>query len=248
LAHGDNEYNWWYDAHHAPDVVATPGYMSEQRLVAADRQLQNDELPGKYWVIYKIVTDDLASTRAGDSRRHRTGIIPVSPPLDLPSTILYIYDPIGPAIEREGHAAGVLEGKLQTFCLLVFSNPVPGKEQEYNDWYDDVRAPRNVVAMPGFVNGQRLTLVPIGQGSATRTSNASADTRPKPQYQHLLMFKIVTKDLASVFKTFNQRSLAKVTSPTSSASVSYTFKTHGPLIDGDKVRAQGAGITVSPCP
>jgi hypothetical protein len=40
---------------------------------------------------------------------------------------------------------------------LVFSNPVDGMEQEFNEWYDNVHL-REVLATPGMVSAQRYTV------------------------------------------------------------------------------------------
>jgi hypothetical protein len=43
------------------------------------------------------------------------------------------------------------------YCFVVFSDPTPGREEEYNRWYDDVHLP-HVLAVPGFVSARRLKL------------------------------------------------------------------------------------------
>lgn len=229
------EYNWWYDAHHAPDVVANPGFVSSQRFVASEKQLQDIKTPRKYLTIYTIVTQDLAAVHEENSRRLRTGIIPVSPALDLPSTIFYTYKAMEPAVEHLDQDAP--KGELQTYCLLVFSSPDLEKAKEYDKWFDDGDALRDIVASPGFSSAQKLALLGV---NASPASGPYAG--PHPLYPHLAMFRFATNDLASVLEAFGRHA------PASEASFVYTFKTHGPLIDGDKIRAQCAGITVSPCP
>jgi hypothetical protein len=39
--------------------------------------------------------------------------------------------------------------------LLVLTNPVPGREAEFNDWYDNRHVPE-VLAVPGFVSCTRF--------------------------------------------------------------------------------------------
>ena len=39
--------------------------------------------------------------------------------------------------------------------FLVFSNPVEGKDEEFNEWYDRVHVPE-VTAVPGVVSAQRF--------------------------------------------------------------------------------------------
>ncbi|MDT0509742.1 DUF4286 family protein [Novosphingobium sp. MMS21-SN21R] len=43
------------------------------------------------------------------------------------------------------------------FAYVVHSNPVAGREDEYNDWYSN-RHLADVVAVPGFVSAQRFCL------------------------------------------------------------------------------------------
>jgi hypothetical protein len=43
--------------------------------------------------------------------------------------------------------------------MMVRSNPVAGREDEYNDWYDRHQLSQ-IVATPTFVAGQRYELVP----------------------------------------------------------------------------------------
>ncbi|MCU1346574.1 MAG: hypothetical protein JWL70_2840 [Acidimicrobiia bacterium] len=38
--------------------------------------------------------------------------------------------------------------------MLVFTNPVEGREDEFNKWYDEVHLPE-VLTVPGFVAAQR---------------------------------------------------------------------------------------------
>lgn len=42
-----------------------------------------------------------------------------------------------------------------TTYVLVFSDPVEGREEEYNDWYNNVHL-REVVAVDGILNAQRF--------------------------------------------------------------------------------------------
>jgi hypothetical protein len=42
---------------------------------------------------------------------------------------------------------------------LVFTKPVEGREQEYNEWYDEVHLP-DVAAVPGVRAAQRYVLGP----------------------------------------------------------------------------------------
>ena len=43
--------------------------------------------------------------------------------------------------------------------FLVFTSPVSGREDEYNDWYDNTHL-REVTAIPGITGAKRFELVP----------------------------------------------------------------------------------------
>ncbi len=45
--------------------------------------------------------------------------------------------------------------------LIVCSNPVAGREDEYNAWYDEVHLPE-VVALPGVASAQRFRQSSVG--------------------------------------------------------------------------------------
>ena len=220
----EEEYNTWYDTQHAQDVVAVPGFVTAQRFVVSETPLRTTKPPAKYLVIYKIVTNDLEAVVAEVVRRLETGMTVLSPAFDRASSSGAIYKTIGPVIDHTGDAPPPPKGKVDTYYQLVLSNPVAGKEDEYNRWYDQQHGP-DVASVPGFVNWQRLKFAHGG----TRQGRA--------QYQYLVMYRIVTDNLPLVFDTFRQRSPKMATSPAFGDNVGYTYKAWGPLIEGDRVRA-----------
>jgi hypothetical protein len=224
VAGKEDEYNRWYDTQHAPDVVAVPGFVTAQRMVASDVQLRKTTPPTKYLVVYQIVTNDLAAVNREVARRIQTGQTVMSASFDGTAAAPNgIFRAKGPVLEHRGWTPGASEGS--TYYQLVFVNPVPGRDREFNAWYEQQHLPE-MVSMPGFATGQRLQLVDAEPGGTRST------------FQYLVMYKIVTGDLPSVFETFRERSATMVTSPAFGDSVAYTFKTIGPLIVGDEIRRQ----------
>lgn len=49
----------------------------------------------------------------------------------------------------------------QKATLIVFTGPAEGRENEYNDWYDNTHLPE-FLALPGVVSGKRFKLSPNG--------------------------------------------------------------------------------------
>jgi hypothetical protein len=50
--------------------------------------------------------------------------------------------------------------------LVVLSNPVAGKEDEYNDWYSNTHL-KDQLKVPGFVGAQRFKLSPTQMNTST---------------------------------------------------------------------------------
>jgi hypothetical protein len=224
VAGREDEYNRWYDTQHAPDVVAVPGFVTAQRLVAADAQLRRTTPPTKYLVVYQIVTNDLPAVNREVVRRIQTGQTVMSPAFDGRAAAPNgIFRAMGPVLEHRGWTPETSDGS--TYYQLVFVNPVPGRDREFNAWYDQQHLPE-MVSMPGFANGRRLQLVEADPGGS------------RSPFEYLVLYQLITGDLPSVFETFRRRSATMATSPAFGDSVAYTYKTIGPLLSGDEVRRQ----------
>jgi len=81
------------------------------------------------------------------------------------------------------------------YVFVVHSNPVAGREQEYNDWYAQ-RHLQELLACPGIVAARRLVL-------------AEQQVRDVAQpFQYLALYEIETEDLQG----FIDELLARATS------------------------------------
>ncbi len=80
-----------------------------------------------------------------------------------------------------------------TYFFLVFNNPRPGFEAQYNRWYDEQHAP-DVVSIPGFVSAQRFILNDV---------QLRAVALKKPRY--LVLYEIRTNDLPAVLAEVKHR-------------------------------------------
>jgi len=49
---------------------------------------------------------------------------------------------------------------MPRFLFVVFTAPKPGREDDYNDWYDG-RHLQDTVNVPGFVSGERFVLADV---------------------------------------------------------------------------------------
>jgi hypothetical protein len=81
---------------------------------------------------------------------------------------------------------------MAKYTFVVLTNPTPGREAEYNEWYNKQHIP-DVLNVPGFVCAQRFRL---------------ADTQmsdDKKSYKYLALYEIETNDLSATFKELAAR-------------------------------------------
>jgi len=64
---------------------------------------------------------------------------------------------------------------------LVFSNPRPGRDDEFNEWYDTVHVP-DLLAIPGVVSAQRYRL------RETEVTHRSG--MPLPDHTYLCVYEV----------------------------------------------------------
>jgi len=121
----------------------------------------------------------------------------------------------------EAQAPDAAKGKVETYYLFVFSNPVSGMEAEYNRWYSQQHQ-QDVVSVPGFMTAQRFVVSDV----------QLRESQPLPKY--LIMYKIVTGDLPAVYAEVNRRIQTGITvmnpSYDRASSVSFTYKAIRPMI------------------
>ncbi len=69
---------------------------------------------------------------------------------------------------------------MSKYIMMVYTNPVEGKEDEYNEWYSNVHL-SEVLGLPGFVGAQRFELTdPSAQGA--------------PPHKYLAVYELETDD------------------------------------------------------
>ena len=64
---------------------------------------------------------------------------------------------------------------------LVFSNPLEGRDEEFNEWYDKVHLPQ-ILATPGMLTAQRFDL------RETQMSHHSG--LPVPTHRYLIVYEM----------------------------------------------------------
>lgn len=72
---------------------------------------------------------------------------------------------------------------MPQYAYVVLSNPVAGREDEYNDWYTSQHL-ADVTAVPGFVSAQRFRLL-------------DSEAEGTPQQRYMAIYTMDTDDAAS---------------------------------------------------
>jgi hypothetical protein len=82
---------------------------------------------------------------------------------------------------------------MTEFSLVVLTNPVEGREDEYNDWYTNVHLD-DVLAVPGVVTAQRY-----------RLTETQRDPGPQP-FRYLAIYGCECDDVQTVIDGLKARS------------------------------------------
>jgi hypothetical protein len=82
---------------------------------------------------------------------------------------------------------------MEKHLLLVMTNPVEGREDEYNDWYSN-RHLDDVLKIPGIVAASRYGLSPVQRM-----------TPPLP-WSYFAIYEIETSDLRATVEALTSRS------------------------------------------
>lgn len=82
---------------------------------------------------------------------------------------------------------------MPKYTFLALTNPVAGKEAEYNEWYDTHHIP-DVVNVPGFISGQRFKLADSQFGGEASKA-----------FGYLALYEIETDDIAATIKELKAR-------------------------------------------
>jgi len=82
---------------------------------------------------------------------------------------------------------------MPRFMLTVFSNPITGKDDAYNDWYTNTHL-ADVLSIPGFVKAQRF-----------RTVEGHDLPGAMTEHSYLATYEIMTDDLPGVLAELLRR-------------------------------------------
>jgi hypothetical protein len=114
--------------------------------------------------------------------------------------------------------------------LLVFTNAVKGRDEEFNDWYTNQHVP-DALSVPGYAAAQRFRLADVQMGAA-----------PDSKWRYLAIYEVETDDL----KATSAESMARAgtermplsDAADSASSAIFAFTPIGPRVTAEEVRAR----------
>jgi hypothetical protein len=80
---------------------------------------------------------------------------------------------------------------MTLFHYLALSDAVPGCEDEFNAWYEDVHIPQ-ILDVPGFVSARRFEAVEVGDG-------------PIKRRRYMTLYEIEAEDAAQAIAALRAR-------------------------------------------
>ena len=146
------QFNDWYDNFHLPDALCTPGF------VRARRYERHEFRDGRaqYLAVYEIDSADIEETmrvrRAIREEEVRKGRASTS----FPNLSFSLWRDVLWKRLLEHRAPGNAVGKGR-WLSLVESNCDPQREDEFNDWCEQVQVPASL-GVPGYVAARRLCI------------------------------------------------------------------------------------------
>jgi hypothetical protein len=155
----DAEFNAWYDTHHIREVPETHlGFISGRRFRLNPLQRSGEgagvESPWHYLAIYQLDPGIDPVAIHQDGRDHPGRTVPAGDTLS-DDHVAWTWEPIGPRLVAPG--PNPVDGEQQ-HVLLALTNPAPGREDEFNDWYDSHHLPETLQSIDGRVATQRYRL------------------------------------------------------------------------------------------
>jgi hypothetical protein len=121
---------------------------------------------------------------------------------------------------ESSRGSAAVEARMASYKFLVLTNPNPGREHEYNRWYDEIHL-GDVVDVPGFVAAQRFRI---------------EDAESFSGYRYLSIYDIESDDPKATFAALTARAgtdamvISEALDPNASLSL---WRSIGPVVTAD---------------
>ncbi|MDE2372144.1 MAG: hypothetical protein KGN16_24465 [Burkholderiales bacterium] len=200
VAGQEAEFNRWYDREHLPAMLAVPGMRSAERWQAAKADTPESRLPREV-ATYHAFGADWPAIDAGIRARYAEGLLRPSRAFDTATVVSLVYEPLGGALGADEVAGSTpaprsADGaEIRHYAMFVAIDAVPGREAEFNRWYDEQHLP-DVLRIPGFRSARRYRLIDARQPPCR-------SAQPMPKY--LAWFEFDSTNLAGTIAELKRR-------------------------------------------
>jgi hypothetical protein len=220
----DAEFNEWYDTYHIREVPETwLGFISGRRfsLNALQRTGKAAGVPSpwQYLAIYQLDPSIDPAVIHQDGRDHPGRTVPAGDTLS-DDHVAWTWEPIGPRVVGSDPNPIAAEQHV----LLLLANPAPGREDEFNAWYDDQHLPGTIEAIDGRVAGQRYQLAAgqrLDQWLAAVPGRAPGDNERRPEqwlpWRYLALYELEGDDVAALHEADARARAAGTLAPSGGA-------------------------------
>jgi predicted Fe-Mo cluster-binding NifX family protein len=179
----EDEFNDWYNNMHLPDCLETPGFLAVRRYV--NKELRDGR--GKYLAIYEIETDDIDKTmeirrekRMAEGKQGRLSNLGIQVWLDV------LYKQIAEKSVQKKIK------KMERWINMVESYCDPSREDEFNDWYNNMHLP-DCLETPGFLAVRRYVNKELRDGRG----------------KYLAIYEIETDDIDKTMEIRREKRMAE---------------------------------------
>lgn len=117
-------------------------------------------------------------------------------------------------------------GATDNYYNFVFNEPIAGREDEYNRWYNEIHAPGVVSDFPDALDAQRYV---------------ANDLRGNPPRKYLVVYHIATNDIDAEFARFKPPGGLKDQPIAPNSTLIMTYKAFGPEVPGVGSKLFGKG-------
>jgi hypothetical protein len=148
----EEDYDQWYEEVHLAEALAVPGYVGARRYrLSPDQPPGMPPAPADRLTVYELDRPP-AEALAELAARLESGAISPPDSIDTGSIRSWAYSLIASASGSED-----FEARRHPHLAVALSRPAPGRDDDYNRWYDEVHL-GEALSLPGHVAAHRYRL------------------------------------------------------------------------------------------
>jgi hypothetical protein len=171
----EQDFDRWYERHVEEVLERYIGFVSGRRYRASSYQVAGAPLPWSHLALYEVVAGDLDALHASNRAVLESGGLTPHDGAVAPGAAAWLYTALG----------GAELPPPDRHAYLALTNPVAGREAEFNAWYDGHHLGEIVEHTPGFTAGRRYE-----RAGSQRHGQA-------PPWRYLALYRVDAEDIGA---------------------------------------------------